>query len=144
MRQWLALSHCLFGCRLSICHNGSVRRLLASSLLLLLMVPAIIPLFGAKAVEDTLPACCRRNGKHHCMMYMGFMQERAFRTVYEKCPYDIAPPAVMVLPPYAPAAPASIFAGILRHPSVVPQTEARQRVSFDRTRQKRGPPSQIA
>jgi len=119
-----------------------VRRLLAISLLLLLMVPAVLPLFGAKAVEATLPACCRRNGKHHCMMYMAWMQERAFRTVHEKCPYDIAPPAVMVLPPFKPSAPASIFAGILCHPSVVAQTEVQRRISFDRSRQKRGPPAQ--
>jgi hypothetical protein len=76
------------------------------------------------------------------MMYMAWMQERAFRTFHEKCPYDIAPPAVMVLPPYKPSAPASIFTGIRRQMSVAPQTEAQLRVSFDRTRQKRGPPAQ--
>lgn len=121
-----------------------MRRALSISLLLLLMAPAIVPLLGTQAAEDTLPACCRRNGKHHCMMSMAFMQDQAFRTINEKCPYNLAPPAVIVLPPYTPSAPASIFAGILRHPSVVPQTEAQQRVSFDRSRQKRGPPSQFA
>lgn len=123
-------------------YNGRVRRLLASSLLLLLIEPWVLPLFGQRAVEASLPACCRRNGKHHCMMYMAWMQQRAFRTFHEKCPYDIAPPAVMVLPPFTPSVPASIFAGIVRHPSVAPQTEAQWRVSFDRARQKRGPPAQ--
>ena len=127
-----------------ICNNGNVRRLLASSLLTLLLVPSVLPLFGQKAVEASLPACCRRNGKHHCMMYMEWMQQRAFRTIYEKCPYDLAPPAVIAFTRYAPSTPATIFAGILRHPAVVAQTEAQLRVSFDRTRQKRGPPAQIA
>jgi hypothetical protein len=34
-----------------------------------------------------------------------------------------------------------IFAEIVSHPSVRTQTEARARVAFDRSRQKRGPPS---
>jgi hypothetical protein len=34
-----------------------------------------------------------------------------------------------------------IFAEIVSHPSVTTQTEARARVAFDRSRQKRGPPS---
>jgi len=120
-----------------------VRRLLASLLLSLLLVPLTLPLFGTRAVEASLPACCRRNGKHHCMMYMAWMQQRAFRAFHEKCPYDIAPPAVMVLPPYTPSAPTSIFAGLRRHLSPVAQAETQRHVSFDRTRQKRGPPEQL-
>jgi hypothetical protein len=121
-----------------------VRRLLAISLLLLFMVPCVLPLFGANAAEAALPACCRRNGKHHCMMDMAWSQERSFHTVREKCPYSVAPPAILVLPSYTPSAAASIFAGIRRHPSVAAQTEAQYRISFDRSRQKRGPPIQIA
>ena len=34
-----------------------------------------------------------------------------------------------------------IFAGILSHPSVKPQTQARARIALDRSRHKRGPPS---
>ena len=118
-----------------------MRRLLANSLLLLLFVPSVLPLFGARAVDASLPACCRRTGKHHCMMYMQWMQQRVFRTFHEKCPYNIAPPAVMVLPPFKPSAPASIFAGIQRYPSIAAQAEAQLRISFDRSRQKRGPPA---
>jgi hypothetical protein len=33
------------------------------------------------------------------------------------------------------------FAEIVAHPSAQPQTEARYRISFGRSRQKRGPPS---
>lgn len=112
--------------------------------MLFFVEPFVVPLFGAQAAEAALPVCCRRNGKHHCMMYMTWSRERRLTAVGERCPYDVAPPAIMVLPPYTPSAPASIFAGILRHPSVVPQTEAQFRVSFDRTRQKRGPPALLA
>lgn len=117
--------------------------MLAISLLMLFGLPFVLPLFGASAVEATLPACCRRNGKHHCMMYMAWSQDRAFRTIREKCPYSIAPPAVLVVRSFAPSTAASVFAGITRHPAAIPQVEAQLRVSFDRARQKRGPPSQI-
>ncbi|MGC2163529.1 MAG: hypothetical protein WA634_16590 [Silvibacterium sp.] len=121
-----------------------MRRLLAISLLMLFTAPFVMPLFGTSTAESTVPACCRRNGKHHCMMNMAWSQDRTFRTVGEKCPYSIAPPAILVLPSFKPSAAASVFAGITRHPAVVPQTEAQFRVSFDRSRQKRGPPAQIA
>jgi len=121
-----------------------VRRLVAISLLTLFTFPFVLPLFGTSAVEATLPACCRRNGKHHCMMYMAWSQGLSFRTVREKCPYSIAPPAILVLRSFTPSAAASVFAGITRHPASAPQVEAQLRISFDRTRQKRGPPAQLA
>ncbi|HEV2463890.1 MAG TPA: hypothetical protein VGT04_08800 [Acidobacteriaceae bacterium] len=61
-------------------------------------------------------------------------------TIGEKCPYSVAPPATIILPAYTPPASASIFAGISRHPAVAAQVEAQFRISFDRARQKRGPP----
>lgn len=33
------------------------------------------------------------------------------------------------------------FADVVAHPTARPQTEARYRISFDRSRQKRGPPT---
>lgn len=125
-----------------------VRRLLASSLLALFLFPFIVPMFGAKAAEDAIPVCCRRNGKHHCIMAAIMAMEdahgRSVQTIADKCPFSVAPPAILVLPSFTPTAAASVFAGIRRHPSVSPQTEARLRVSFDRSRQKRGPPGLFA
>jgi len=117
-----------------------VRRLVAISLLMLFVFPFVLPLFGTSAMDATLPACCRRTGKHHCMIFMAWSQNRSFRTIREKCPYSIAPPAVLVLRSFTPSTAASVFAGVTRHPACAPQVEAQLRVSFDRTRQKRGPP----
>lgn len=36
-----------------------------------------------------------------------------------------------------------IFAGIVSHPAIKVQTEARARVALDRARQKRGPPTEL-
>jgi hypothetical protein len=121
-----------------------VRRLLAISLLLLFGLPFTLPLFGASAAESNLPLCCRRDGKHHCaMIAMDSSQGPSTRNVSEKCPYSIAPPAIVVLHSFKPSTAASVFAGIARHPAAAPQTEAQRRISFDRSRQKRGPPAQI-
>jgi hypothetical protein len=127
-----------------IWHNVCVRRLLAISLLLLFGLPFALPLFGSNAAEGSVPACCRRGGKHHCAMISMLPSESSTRTVSEKCPYSIAQPAILVLPSFTPCTSASVFAGITPHPAVAPQVEAWLRISFDRTRQKRGPPLQTA
>jgi hypothetical protein len=127
-----------------IWHNDCVRRMLAIPLLIVFMLPFTLPLFGANAAQAEVPACCRRNGKHHCMMRLDDSQGTSMRTIGEKCPYSVAPPAILVLPSFAPSISASIFAGVMRHPAAAPQTEAQQRISFDRSRQKRGPPAQTA
>jgi hypothetical protein len=121
-----------------------VRRLLAISLLMVFALPCALPLFGAKAAEASLPLCCRRGGKHHCAMAnMGAAQRSFTGRLSEKCPYSIAQPAILVLPIFTPSAAAFVFAGVARHPAVAPQVEAQRRISFDRSRRKRGPPTQI-
>jgi hypothetical protein len=66
-----------------------------------------------------------------------------FRATQEKCPYypdSVAashPNRLGVSPSQA------IFAGLSSHPAVFAQMESRWRISRDRSRQKRGPPSQL-
>jgi hypothetical protein len=66
----------------------------------------------------------------------------AFRTPPEKCPFA---PAALVGGPHLTALDVSpgqiFFAGLLSHPSISAQTESKRRISRDRSRQKRGPPS---
>jgi len=122
-----------------------VRRALAISLMLFFTLPLVSSVFGTAMAEGTVPACCRRDGKHHCAMPSEGLSEgsgaRAFRS---KCPYTPGVPPVLVLPSFTPATSVAIFAGIIRHPAVSPQTEAQLHVSFDRVRQKRGPPALLA
>jgi len=128
----------------TICHNDGVRRILAISLLILFALPFTLPLFGADAAAASVPACCRRNGKHHCVMSLNSSRTSSVPTLWQRCPYSFKPPAVLVLPSFTPSPSASIFAGVMRHPAAAAQVAARQRVSFDRSRQKRGPPAFIA
>ena len=56
------------------------------------------------------------------------------------CSYStVASPAQFL----APTTACGVFAGLVRHPAVAPQAEANYRVSYDRSRQKRGPPTLI-
>jgi hypothetical protein len=121
-----------------------MRRWLAIPMLLLFLLPLVSATFGASD-EDSLPACCRRSGRHHCeMLGEAPAGDKGAGAIREKCPYSPAALSIVVLPSFAPSTSAAIFAGVVRHASVAPQTEARRRISFDRARQKRGPPSLLA
>jgi hypothetical protein len=120
-----------------------MRRALASFLLAVFSFPLIAPALFVDA-EANLPACCRRDGKHHCAMTMDEAAPAtgvSFRTVQSRCP----------LYPGAPAAPVgryvavlrssgAVFGAIVTHPAIHFQTEAGYRISFGRSSQKRGPP----
>jgi len=127
----------------TICNNGYVRRVLAIPLLILFILPVALPFFSAGEAEASVPVCCRRSGKHHCMMMLSSRNSKT-SMIGERCPYSALQPAMLILVSFAPSTSASVFAGLARHPSVAPQAEAQQRISFDRSRQKRGPPEQTA
>jgi hypothetical protein len=123
-----------------------MRRAPAALLLILLSLPLIAPLFASAPDESQLPACCRRNGKHHCAMYMEMGLANIpsrFVVISEKCPYSPFTHAQLMLP--------HVFfrarTAIVTHPTtlaqVVCETEAGFRISADRTRHKRGPPAKL-
>ncbi|QNI31349.1 hypothetical protein H7849_20030 [Alloacidobacterium dinghuense] len=120
-----------------------MRRLLAISLLMVFSFSLISPLLASDAVNASLPACCRRAGKHHCAMDADTQQGKSISIIAEKCPYAPAAQVVFHLSIFAPPADAAVFAGLTQHPAIHAQTAARYRISFDRSRQKRGPPSLI-
>jgi len=66
-----------------------MRRLIASVVLCLIAWGPLSPLAIASA-GDPVPECCRRGGKHHCMM-AGMMPaddgSHSLRTVPDPCPY---------------------------------------------------------
>jgi hypothetical protein len=118
-----------------------VRRGLAISLLLLFSVSLISPLFASDTAAS-LPACCRRMGKHHCEMSSeaGTQKSVSIGIVAEKCPCTPAVPSAFHLIVFAPPDNGAAFADLVSHPAIHAQTLAQYRISFDRSRQKRGPP----
>jgi hypothetical protein len=116
-----------------------MRRALAIFLMVGFSLPLIAPLFVSAAAASSLPACCRRDGKHHCMMDQGPSRTRS---VTEKCPWvPFAGTALMT--PHAMAAAHNAFAsaGLTGPAAMVGDALAGYRISADRTRCKRGPPS---
>jgi hypothetical protein len=123
-----------------------MRRKIALSLVLMFSWMLIAPLFTPDA-EASLPACCRRNGKHHCMMHMMERlggNEKSFTSVSEKCPSFPAGTCAVHSPSFKPEAGEQFYAQIVSHPACVAQTEALSRIAFLRSHQKRGPPSPLA
>ena len=74
-----------------------MRRLLSILLFWATLFPMVAPALTTGAMgQSTLPACCRRDGKHHCMMspeeramLMGEGENGAIRVGAppEQCPY---------------------------------------------------------
>jgi hypothetical protein len=125
-----------------------VRRLLSAILLLVFSLPLISPVLALASDSDiNLPACCRRNGAHHCT---GMAHPAApshsgasLSTIPQHCP---AYPAVVTQVRHGDLSvhtASLMFAGIVSHSTIKPQTHARARLALDRARQKRGPPPNL-
>jgi hypothetical protein len=102
------------------------------------------PLLASSSdVESNLPACCRRDGKHHCMMQSGtpaFSFEKTLARKGEKCPcFPGAIPGVRCQLHALPAS-ARSYAALVSYPACNLRTEACRPISFDRGHHKRGPP----
>jgi|SRR5581483_2464773 len=107
----------------------------------LLVLPAL-----ASSTNSVIPACCRKNGKHHCTaMHPGQETDSdpGLNSVSAKCPCCPQSTVASAGHVFAPATTEAIFAGLVGHPAVAPQTAANFRISQDRSRQKRAPPSLI-
>lgn len=127
-----------------------MRRLLGFLLLATVGLPLWAPLLAlGQPPGASLPACCRRDGKHHCAMGMAAMGESAsaaeqvpaWKAPRERCPF--CPGSVSAAYHHEVGSTASTqpaFAYVAAHPLGPIQTESKRRVSRDRSRQKRGPP----
>lgn len=124
-----------------------MRRLAAAALLawinFTLIFAAVIP---AGDAGSSLPACCRRAGKHGCAMTAA-APSGASGSALQAAPCPMYPRAVAI-PAQAKAngvtASAATLAANVSHSALQPQTEARYRISYNRSSQKRGPPSFLA
>jgi len=120
-----------------------MRRLLALLLLAAFGLPVAAPAFALATTADIhLPACCRRNGAHHCAAMMANPSSGpAFSAI---CPHFPQPSATS--PTNASAALTSPSPNIVHLITLTAtqQAETQRRISRERSRQTRGPPSLLA
>ena len=114
-----------------------MRRILAILLLLVTASPLVAPLF-AQGTETTVAACCRRGGDHHCMTLM--LNDKS-TSVHARCPMMRGDSLPGHLQTFALAEPEVRGSETMTRPAVLAQIEATYRISFCRSRQKRGPPA---
>ncbi|WP_158785545.1 hypothetical protein [Granulicella sp. L46] len=129
------------------------RRLLSILLFWATLFPSFAPALTTGAMgQSTLPACCRRGAQHHCEMSP---EARALllhepdgstriNAKPQQCPYRQRSLGATHLQTLTLGAAPTQAAFSLHEPSPAAQTECLRRISFDRSRQKRGPPSVLA
>lgn len=122
-----------------------MRRSIALVLAIVFSSLLILPAF-AGLTESNLPACCRKGGKHHCAMSMMEIPAPSGPTFSngEKCPCFPRFTVATHVETFAPPLSYAVFAGLVKHPAVQAQTQAAYRISYDRSRHKRGPPSLLS
>jgi len=122
-----------------------MRRAFAMLLVGMFSFSLISPAVFAEHADAKLPACCRRDGKHHCAMPAGAASPSGQTLQADKCRFypcatTIPPGQTVSLPPVAQV----IVAGLLTHPASCPTAETLCRISFSRAGQKRGPPAPLS
>lgn len=125
-----------------------MRRVAAILLVFVFGFPLLAPALFADSTSN-LPACCRRDGKHHCGMAQDMAETPssglAIGALHVKCPCfpnggALLPHSDAALPRASAAAAVSIAVQI----AGARRAEAGYRVSLDRSHQKRGPPSPLS
>jgi hypothetical protein len=124
-----------------------MRRVLSLCLFAVTLLPLLAPLLSVGAAAQAgVPACCRRGGRHHCMMMgdaavLSENGQHHARSPREICPYQQKALAAVHHEQVAMAASPSSMLVVLHEPDAPAQVECLWRISFDRSRQKRGPPA---
>ncbi len=124
----------------------ALRKSLSILLLAVFGLPFVSPLLDMTAgAESNLPACCRRNGAHHCMMSAEQMEALLhgdhFTVIHSKCPLYPKANTTAHHPDYSFVPSAVVFTEVLSAPETLRQIEAWARVALEGARQKRGPPT---
>ena len=125
-----------------------MRRSLSILLILFVGLPLISPLLALSPdIASLLPACCRRQGAHHCASMMDQSHATALAQKHHlTAPMDCCPsyPKAISQSQHQDLSfntAALLFAQVVSHPAMHQQTEARARIALDGARQKRGPPA---
>ncbi|MBL8236699.1 MAG: hypothetical protein JNM66_04725 [Bryobacterales bacterium] len=116
-------------------------------LLVAFSLSLLAPLLLAGAEQSNLPACCRRDGNHHCAKQHSAKPATGVQiSALSVCPFfpsGKGSPAPLPLGAIAPA-PASLAVAVLALRAPAPRPVATQNDSPRRPWQQRGPPSLVS
>ena len=119
-----------------------MQRLLALLMLWIVSFPLMAPAALANDASN-LPACCRRAGKHHCLPQKG--QTRSGPSLHSRCAcFPLSHSGAVNIQTALPRPNAAQIGSLLNLAGTRAQTEVLGRISFARSRQKRGPPSLLS
>jgi hypothetical protein len=123
-----------------------MRRFLAILLLCVFGLPLASPLFVAAADQDAgLPACCRRNGVHHCFMTgmesSGHSHGTQLIALREKCPAYPAATTTIRHNGATLVAESPSFSPHPARPAEISEKPTLTAAALDLARHERGPPS---
>ncbi len=116
--------------------------------MLVFISPLVLPLFAASSdPEASLPACCRRHGKHHCHMTMEMMAMLAASSgpvfTTPPCPfYPAAATPVRILTAFFSAPPQPLVQ-LRRDPAPSAPTPLRICILATTSQSTRGPPTRL-
>ena len=129
------------GLRISVYSAESMRRAIALFLMLIFSSMLMAPLFGSDP-EANLPPCCRRHGKHHCMMrgMQGSDRSPGLAAVGEKCPCFPAGTVASHSLQFQPESGRHFLAAAQSATLIVPPAQPGARSRLFRSHPKRGPP----
>ncbi len=114
-----------------------MRRCIAILFVLTFSWLLILPALAFTTAASDVPACCRKNGKHHCQMKV----TPGFAGLSEKCPYGSHNTLAVPNITFHTSPRQSSSSYLVSRPTLSAQAEAGYRVSYYRAKQKRGPPS---
>jgi hypothetical protein len=117
-----------------------MRRILSTFLLLFLALPLVAPAFGQTA-QQRLLLCCRKSGAHHCLTSATTEDGLPAPSLHTHCPATPNPAVSGHASSWIAASDQPSSAASADTSLRVRQVEAGYRISFHRSRQKRGPPA---
>jgi hypothetical protein len=125
-----------------------VRRILSLVLLFTFGFPLVAPALALSQTADSnLPACCRRNGAHHCMMSTeqtaALLNGNHFTSIRSKCPFCPTTSPTSQHNQLGFQAIDSRLSNLIAYPAKYSQVEARARATEIAVRQSRGPPQDL-
>ena len=125
-----------------------MRRILASLLVVLVGFSLIPAAAFASNAESKVPACCRRDGKHHCSLAAGAAGSESNSGLSLRAARCPSFPTAKAVPAHQSAGLPGIsrvtFAGFVSQFLFSARTETRSQISFSQAGQKRGPPALLS